>query len=512
MGQIKISSEFFKNERNNYSDFGFSFFRELFQNSVDAGAKNINIIFEGNTITFADDGCGFSREVLENVYFCLGKTTKNTDQTIGGFGKARILTCFSHKSYSLASKDWVATGSGSEYSVEQSKNWVDGCVVNIDVDNIDKQQREIDMIDKLRRYLALCQLPCRITSNIETINGFNGWLYKRQAARRLSFGTVYVNKSGYLKNTLIVRVDGVAMFTRYLSTPYQIILEIDTNISRAILVSNRDSLSYDASRELDNFVQTIAVDKRVLRDNSRKIHTIGSGVYSTIHKKEKELIEIKERFENETGNVNQVAVAAYSPTSTEFNSRVGTEETEHSGTGLLDKIIISMVILNETNNKIMKLAAYRYNPNNWNYRQGRDTVSLLRMWIIACEYALKALQSIGDVDSVIKWRPGFCFSDDSNAMHYNDGGIDNFLICPVGKNGRMRFRLRNPNSRATLVSEAIHEICHIINKYHDEDFAGLQTLLTSKVFGQFRKIMGDMNSVLIKDKGINSEYIALNKN
>ena len=84
--QADISKDFFRKERSFYSDWHEAFFRELIQNSVDAGASNIDIdivedeavsVFNqpkpssglATRITVTDDGSGMSLDVLDNVYF-----------------------------------------------------------------------------------------------------------------------------------------------------------------------------------------------------------------------------------------------------------------------------------------------------------------------------------------------------------------------------------------------------------------------------------------------------------
>ena len=82
MPEVQLPETFFKKERDTvYSYWQRELFRELFQNSLDAGATKISIKIEdldndaGRQITFEDDGEGMTREILENVYFKLGETT-----------------------------------------------------------------------------------------------------------------------------------------------------------------------------------------------------------------------------------------------------------------------------------------------------------------------------------------------------------------------------------------------------------------------------------------------------
>ena len=79
-GTVALSPRFFANELKAYSDWRDAFWRELVQNSVDAGCRNIDVRIAGSedepSVTFRDDGPGMSRETLRDVYFQLGATTK----------------------------------------------------------------------------------------------------------------------------------------------------------------------------------------------------------------------------------------------------------------------------------------------------------------------------------------------------------------------------------------------------------------------------------------------------
>jgi HSP90 family molecular chaperone len=124
MPNISIPKSFFVKERRMYSQWQFAFWREFFQNSIDAGATRIDIELEqvDNVIRveFRDNGCGMTREILENVYFSLGATTKGGEDQVGGFGRARILTCFSMKSYKIHTLDNLVIGEGGEYEIQKT--------------------------------------------------------------------------------------------------------------------------------------------------------------------------------------------------------------------------------------------------------------------------------------------------------------------------------------------------------------------------------------------------------
>ena len=128
---VTTPREFFVSERKRfYKDWMLSFWRELFQNSVDAGAGNIRIRVEEvnesarpgeasppkvTRVVFSDDGGGMTEKVLDDVYFSIGKTTKTGGDSVGGFGRARLMTCFSHVRYGVYTQDRVVEGTGGNY-------------------------------------------------------------------------------------------------------------------------------------------------------------------------------------------------------------------------------------------------------------------------------------------------------------------------------------------------------------------------------------------------------------
>lgn len=130
---VAPDKSFFVKERDSfYSSWLLSFWRELFQNSVDAGAKTIRIdVAEvrqkgsfGRTpppktvtrVIFSDDGCGMDAKTLDEVYFRMGGTTKQDDETsVGGFGRARLMTNFSQVRYSIETRDRFVEGDGAEF-------------------------------------------------------------------------------------------------------------------------------------------------------------------------------------------------------------------------------------------------------------------------------------------------------------------------------------------------------------------------------------------------------------
>src|SRR3546814_15961123 len=67
-------------------------------------------------IVFDDDGCGMDRDVLDDVYFAPGETTKKDGEFTGGYGRARLMTCFSQVRYGIRTHDCGVEGDGPDYT------------------------------------------------------------------------------------------------------------------------------------------------------------------------------------------------------------------------------------------------------------------------------------------------------------------------------------------------------------------------------------------------------------
>jgi Histidine kinase-, DNA gyrase B-, and HSP90-like ATPase len=123
---------FFVKERSSlYNQWLISWWRENMQNSVDAGAKTIRIDISDaapkgsfgrepdpgrvTRVVFADDGIGMDAPTIDNVFFRMGATTKDDETSVGGFGRARIMTCFSQVRYSIETRDRYVEGDGPEF-------------------------------------------------------------------------------------------------------------------------------------------------------------------------------------------------------------------------------------------------------------------------------------------------------------------------------------------------------------------------------------------------------------
>lgn len=337
---VRVPKSSFRSERDTfYSDWMLAFWREFFQNSVDAGARNIAIgistekargsfDLDAETdenitrIVFDDDGKGMSADVLSNVYFAIGESTKGAEAgSVGGFGRARLMTCFSQKRYSILTSNSFVMGDGPNYVLYdlaaaerqvamaleklRSEGASDaaieglvadrsmigkafdakghkGCRVEVDIDHVRGRHSyrlptEAVMADRLKEYLSESQIPANVT-----INGISPEEYFKEASRlqarrgpvkrtleaeteggTVEFATVHQSEGAKAahKGKMIVRVDGASMYAEHINAPeVQVILEIKTDLSRSVLNSNRDGIREPYRSVVGGLLQELATD------------------------------------------------------------------------------------------------------------------------------------------------------------------------------------------------------------------------------------------------------------
>lgn len=336
---VRTPKEFFRSERDAfYSDWMIAFWREFFQNSVDAGAKNIAISITTEKargsfdqdepgeepvtrIVFDDDGRGMTAEVLRDVYFAIGASTKSGDSSsVGGFGRARLMTCFSQKRYSILTGESFVMGDGPNYvlmGLRDARQQIDtaldklfndgamstivglnddvelivdairaggrkGCRVEVDLDHVrsrswHKLPTEDVMAARLKEYLSESQIAANVTINGKTAEEYfehdgklqarrgpvKRWLEVQTDDGLVEFASVHRSEGSKAahKGKMIVRVDGAAMYTESISAPeVQVILEIKTDMSRTVLNSNRDGIREPYKAVVGELLQELSTD------------------------------------------------------------------------------------------------------------------------------------------------------------------------------------------------------------------------------------------------------------
>lgn len=522
MPTVVTPKEFFVSERDKmYADWHVAFWRELFSNSLDAGAKRIRVDAEfvyvesGQPlyrVWFADDGCGMTRDTLENVYMRLGASTKGEETGgVGGFGRARILTCFSQEAYWITTGNVMVRGNGSWYEFQEAPRPVNGCVLAIDIAGTEAWFLQ----SGLRRFLSQStlsrasielRLPRQSLTGGEMpmadLLGEEGWLqwktlfHRGRAIREFEmegekWGIVSVNRSeGAHTHRLIVRVNGTSMYDEHIRQPVQITLDLLPEMSRKALTASRDNLRNEFRAEVMQFVQELAVDeKSALRDQRReKRWTMFSGDLGAM------VIEGEDDGNRRAPQADSHKPGAASASVYEDwvvplkkpREPLVPEAPARKSVRSLAGLPHVMVLMDDPTPG-QRRASAQYLPANWaradllGKGDGQQARLLFAAWTESCRQAVKALVRNEKLGSRLEFVTGFVFSSTAGAMHSRIGNREVLLVNPVDEDGKARFRLSDPASRRRLMALAWHEVSHIAESWHCERYARVFTDLVASV-------------------------------
>jgi hypothetical protein len=474
METISIANRFFTHELNQYSNWKFAFWRELIQNAVDESCSKITIGFEtlddSFIVHFSDNGPGMSLDTLRNIYFSLGATGKETTDTIGGHGRARIVTCFAHDSYSIRTQNFFCKGSGSGFTIEDAP-FTKGCSLSIQISVC----LQTSLKSALFEYLTVCQLPCHVEIEGEL---HKNWLHKRQATRMLSFGSVHTCKSK--PNTLIVRVRGAAMYTQWISCDTGVIVELEPSKSRDILLISRDQLKYDYREELTKFVSEIQVDSQSLKRDCLYNET---KIYGNFRKKI-DKNKLPEPVDTQVGTLatnTQPASFSYEP---DINSLFPPEPKPDWRDSLEYTIHLEDVP------RTVRTSAKKFEKE---HIEG-NRLKLLVAWIATCDFFIDIVSEI--YSASIDYLPGFVFGSCAG-MHkekYQGSDYAHLLyINPLDEEGNIKLRC---NDISTFYAIGLHECTHILCSQHTERWASHATEIMQKSFSRIPELKSRIQTAI----------------
>lgn len=463
---VQIGPEFFAKSKNDYSDWYFALMREFAQNSIDCGSKTINIdIHEEDgvvRVVVKNDGEPMSKSILVDKFLALGASGKDFVGTVGGFGRAKELLVFCHESYEIHTGSILASGKGAGYDLTKAP-YFHGTKTTIMVDGC-----ALKLVNGAHEFAEQCQWNgefyvngCRLNTNL------------KKGSRRRDFGwaTVYTNKS--FKNRMIIRIDGMPMFSRHISLDCCVIVEVNRSSGEA-LQSNRDGLKWEYQRKLDSFIDELTVDKRsALRDTP----------VTTYHHFDGD----KQRCGGTKEAMYDLVTAAYAtvPDVVDHDEETDTIAVDQCTNYDDNRTIESETKLRRTDNQcsfefIVKnntnLAVPSYFlPSNFSAYSKK----LAGVWI-KCLLELHRMFDYDDTFSV-----GFILDETREAeVENNDNRYGRvYYINPAvikeqpisrSRSLKKRWKFNNAGYYALLV-DAVHEFVHREHSYHDEDYAGKLT-------------------------------------
>lgn len=541
MPTISVPPSFFVAERNSvYSDWYSAFWRELLSNALDAGASRVRIRTRVNddhlTVDVIDNGSGMSRGVIEDVYMRLGASTKSggDGDGIGGFGRARILTCFSQDSYRIRTSDIVVTGQGASYEVADCAPAVKGCALSIRMPDhaahwihkgLEKVLRqsslrcsiEVNLQSKDPGGYAICGIDDKLLMDKgEGWKRFKGWSHKGRHFDTLHdekgpWATLHVSEGATANaGSAIIRVNGMAMYEEIISAPVQVTADLVPERAREILTASRDSIRGEFRHSLQGVFARISSEKTSAfkgknHERERSMATCATHGLKGLPVPPPRKIINSQKAGTGSDN-NRVPPRETEPVRSnpaeirQVSSAMNQDQPEPGNSGQTntgrDKpaeeekpfgLIYPVAIFIDNPFTAQRAVIDRYKGDTWVLpgSEGRNAELLHGAWTAACRTAISALleqyPAMRD-HSTMTWVSGFVFDRDMRACHTQFGDISHgLLVNPVDEAGRMRFRISDPQSMKVLAAEAMHEVTHIATRWHDEDFARILTTLVATI-------------------------------
>lgn len=511
MPEITVPSSFFRSERNSiYSDWRSAFWRELLSNSLDAGADRIRMRMsfkeKSLVLDMIDNGSGMSRDVLQNTYMRLGASTKSDGDGIGGFGRARILTCFSQDGYSIRSADYHVKGQGASYEILDATP-IKGCAISISMPENEARRIYAGLAKVLRQSSLRAAIEVKLDPNppghlyipdsLETGFGepddkgwkrFRGWSRMGKHLETLSdekgpWADLHVNDGAACqKHCSIIRVNGMSMYDDYISIPSQVTVSLIPSRAREVLTASRDAIRSPYRDILQEIYQRISSEKLSgLRkkpvDPVTELRAPGAtfdrhGFLAPVASRNLSAsLDRNLQIKQDTALPSGLSMEAL------LRGVPDQPEQDQDDVGFLYPLALHI----GEPTSAQRAASERHAGTTWlsDGNEGRSSELIHAAWTAACRHSIKKLVDL--YPHILdpqrdRWVTGFVFDREMAACHMRIGDIEHgLLLNPVDAEGRLRFKLSDPSSMKRMISEAIHEVSHIASRRHDEFFACVLT-------------------------------------
>jgi hypothetical protein len=461
-GKVKVSGAYFlKMAKADYRNYREALWREIYQNSIDAGATEINVTSnrEERSITIRDNGCGMSLEILKEKLLALGGTHKAEGST-GAFGKAKELELFSWKEYMLSTHNLLLMGSGDDYTITETENYCDGTSITLYI------QEEED-------FGSLCSFAMLVAQRIETSttiyvegNPIECNHRRGQLVKSLEVGDVYVNNDLPTGSYAHVRMNGIWMFEQYVGSDVpHITLELSGDSIRS-LTSNRDGLKDNSLASANEFFRKLASDRRSALFPDKELVTLrAKGTDGTKIELTNDDLNYLDQFADQ--DINEfISLAAKYIT---LQSKLGIDEQ-------LTKVRMKAGF-DKYDYEQMKYFGFRWDTiHKFEKGQEREAKDFLdgsaqnarRAKVLMTLWGEVLRQTFLDLRRYETFTIGFSWDSDQQAsMERADDGLFFYLNPKILE----KYSLKNKKKLVRkLRLLAAHEIAHLWETYHDECF------------------------------------------
>jgi len=487
-GQVGIPTGYFlRMAKHDYDNYLRALPREFYQNSVDAGARNIWVICDESlrTIKVVDDGHGMSMDTLQNKLLVLGGSEKRSGST-GAFGKAKELLFFSWERYEIKTRDLHCIGQGSSYEIKKRNP------------NDDKRETVCEIVipedeDFSRISYSFKLVAQRFEAGTSIfVDGeeIRPTLIRDSLLREVDWASIYTAKNTGHSYWARVRVNGQWMFNHFhgVDEVGEIIIELNKQ-STEILTSNRDGIKGENSRDFHSLIKEIILERKEFIKPAKKIvREIITGKGTNKVNWEDHRSKVKKDMEHKRVDFVLGEIPADRLIG-ELIALVG--ETDILRAALVRKE------LEDNPQRVYdiadRLSFIGYEPDfvlvyeEGDSECGMDSFMLDRKKrILAHMWTEIVKQVLIDIEWSGEFICGFDFTEDTVASYAEVEGVSHFylnpdLVCADVPGVNNPFQNKTL-LRKDLIMTAIHEVCHTRYKYHDSDFTSYLHFVAAKTW------------------------------
>jgi len=466
-GKVRISHEILlKEAKQAYTNYRAAFWREVFQNSIDAGASTIDVTWDedARTITAIDNGCGMDLDTLLNVFLAYGGT-KKPDGATGGFGEAKKLEAFAWPYYELHTKNLLLSGSGDSYTITETQDNLDGCRITITI----PEDENFEYITRYAKIVAQkIETDCQIIVDGEIVSCT---VPKGNFVKSLNVGDIYVNEDLPASSYANVRINGIWMFEQYISNDApHITLELSSE-SIECLNSNRDGLKGSYLQDAQEYFTRLAADRRsALFPDKEEIRLHAMGTDGRKYQITDDDMEFLEKLHGHGSKQ-------------EFREGL-VEFIMNNSPEMLQKLVEMRASLLDTDGYDPdEYAKLKYFGFRWDtvhkFEKGQEREA--RKFLDGSEQNARRARTILeiwgetlkqvmlDTNQFHEFSIGFTWNEDAQAQIERKDGNTCFFLNP--KLLLEKYNLKNREMLGKKIRQmAVHEVTHFQREYHDELF------------------------------------------
>lgn len=448
MSYIQVPKDYFmKMAKADYNDYLEALPREIYQNSIDAGAKRIVINFDEDlqTITIKDDGRGMTEDVLVNKLLAFGGSHKDSTEATGAFGKAKELIFFSWENYEIETGYLRVEGSANKYYLSNKDSFTKGTKIVLTISDFHDFER---FPVKFKQVAKKIESKTEIFIDHEKVEPM--LIRAKRAFKVLDWCKLYKSRDFAFTDRLQVRINGIWMYSLYIADvlDYNVIVEI-TKGSTEVFTSNRDSLKGSYKTQIDDIVKNLVVNTKAFTREEEWVHTLPNSSPFMLSDRLKELEIKKEDLNGEK--------ESYDNKKKDFNLLIST----------MKETISDIKGFDGSEESFPFAVKYKKNKKKGSFTKAKEnrTRRIIALW---SDIVGKVILSTGQL---VPFWVGATFDKDADPASLQKQARFPIFYLNIPM---IPKKLPKKELIVWLYDMACHEAAHLKEDYHSERFIGIE--------------------------------------